>query len=365
MSILFEPVTIGATGSMVVKNRFVRSATHDFMGNEDGSLSDREFDLYRTLAAHEVGLIITGHAYVQHPTGRVRVCQNAIYDDCFIDGYRKLSGIVHEYGSKLVIQLSHAGRQVYFKSKEATGAMAPSAVTDRRSGITPREMTEEEILLWIEGFAAAMARAKAAGCDGVQLHVAHGYGLSQFVSPYTNRRRDRWGGSLENRTRILQQIMIRGRQLVGSDYPVLVKLNTTDGFDRPGCLTLEDAVATAKMLENHGVDAIEVSGGIAEAGNLMFLKNIASQDQEAYFAGAARAVKAAVSVPVILVGGMRSLSVMEDIVTSDTADMVALCRPFIQEPDLITRFRNGQPRAVCRSCNSCFNARGIQCPHKE
>jgi 2,4-dienoyl-CoA reductase-like NADH-dependent reductase (Old Yellow Enzyme family) len=365
VSILFEPLSIGAAGSMVVKNRFVRSATHDFMGNVDGSLSDREFDLYRTLAVHELGLIITGHSYVLHPEGRVRPGQNAIYDDSFIEGYRKLAGIVHEYGSKLVLQINHAGRQVDILTKEDVWTpVAPSPVTNRVTGITPREMTEGEILQWIEAFVAAMARAKVAGCDGVQLHIAHGYGLSQFISPYTNRRRDRWGGSLENRTRILREIMLRGRRLIGSDFPVLVKLNTTDGFAGPEYLTLEDAVATARMLESYGVDAIEVSGGMKEAGDVMSRKDINSQEQEAYFSSAARAIKAAVSVPVILVGGLRSLSVMESLVTGGVADMVSLSRPLIQEPDLITRFRNGQAKSACKSCNVCFNAGGIQCPHR-
>ncbi|NLW38991.1 MAG: NADH:flavin oxidoreductase [Peptococcaceae bacterium] len=362
---LYEPFAIGAARSMVVKNRFVRSATHDFMGNMDGSLSDREFDLYRTLAAHDLGLIITGHSYVLHPEGRIRPGQNAIYDDSFIEGYRKLARIVHKYGAKLVLQISHAGRQVDTLTKEDNWMpVAPSPVTNRVTGITPREMTEGEILQWIEAYAAAMARAKAAGCDGVQLHIAHGYGLSQFISPYTNRRRDRWGGSLENRTRILREIMSRGRRLVGDDFPVLAKLNTTDGFDGPEYLTLEDAVAVARILESCGVDAIEVSGGMKEAGDVMSRKDINSQEQEAYFKDAARAIKATVSIPVILVGGLRSLSVMESLVTSGVADIVSLCRPLIREPDLISRFRKGQAKSACRSCNACFNHGGIQCPHK-
>lgn len=364
MSILFEPLSIGAAGSMVVKNRFVRSATHDFMGNVDGSLSDREFDLYRTLAVHELGLIITGHSYVLHPEGRVRPGQNAIYDDSFIEGYRKLAGIVHEYGSKLVLQINHAGRQVDILTKEDVWTpVAPSPVTNRVTGITPREMTEGKscnglkllLQLW----------------PGPRLRVATAYScilLMATVCPSSFRLTPTdagtGGGSLENRTRILREIMLRGRRLIGSDFPVLVKLNTTDGFAGPEYLTLEDAVATARMLESYGVDAIEVSGGMKEAGDVMSRKDINSQEQEAYFSSAARAIKAAVSVPVILVGGLRSLSVMESLVTGGVADMVSLSRPLIQEPDLITRFRNGQAKSACKSCNVCFNAGGIQCPHR-
>ena len=360
LSILFQPISIG---SMVVRNRFVRSATNDYMGNEDGSISDREVSLYRKLAENGVGLIITGHSYVQHPLGRARTGQNAIYEDRFIEGYRRLADVTHNNGAKLVLQISHAGRQ----SLDTAGGqvpVAPSAVTDSSTGITPRELTGEEIRQWIDAFAAAMARAKAAGCDGVQLHVAHGYGLSQFISPYTNRRYDMWGGSIENRTRILREIMAKGRQMVGSDYPVLVKLNSTDGFDGPGYLSLEDVIYTAKILEEAGVAAIEVSGGIQEAKGTMSRTNIENLEQEAYFSGAARAIKKVVTIPVILVGGLRSRSVMEALITSGAADMVALSRPFINEPDLVIRFWSGQVRASCISCNACFNPKGIECCRK-
>lgn len=364
MSVLFEPIAIGSTGSMFVKNRFVRSATHDFMGNRDGTISDRELDLYKMLAANDVGLIITGQAYVQHPVGRATAGQNAIYDDSFIAGYRQLADIVHEHGAKLVLQVSHAGRQSVSALKDGVSPVAPSAVTDTSTGITPRALVEDEIWQWVDAFAAAMARAKSAGCDGVQLHIAHGYGLSQFISPYTNRRQDGWGGSVENRTRILREIMVRGRQLVGDEFPVLVKLNSTDGFDGPGYLSLEDVVYTAKLLDRLGVSAIEVSGGINESQQVTLPPSVARPEQEAGFSAAAKAVKAAVSVPVILVGGLRSLSVMESVVNSGICDLVALSRPLIEEPDLVVRFRNGQSKASCISCNACFNPRGIACRRK-
>jgi 2,4-dienoyl-CoA reductase-like NADH-dependent reductase (Old Yellow Enzyme family) len=213
----------------------------------------------------------------------------------------------------------------------------------------------------IDAYAAAMGRAKAAGCDGVQIHVAHGYLLSSFISPYTNRRSDGWGGSVEARCRILREIIARGRRLAGSDYPVLVKLNSTDGFSGEGYLSPDDAVYTAKALAGWSVDAIEVSGGIREAGGVMSKVGIAKPEQEAYFAEACRAVKAAVDIPVILVGGLRSLSTLEAVLDDGVADMVALCRPLVKEPDLITRFKNGQQKASCVSCNKCFNPSGLRC----
>lgn len=197
------------------------------------------------------------------------------------------------------------------------------------------------------------------------MHIAHGYGLSQFLSPYTNRRADGWGGSIENRIRILKEIILKGRQITGSDYPILVKLNSTDGFEGPGYLSPDDVIYTAKILESLGVAAIEVSGGIREARGSMSRPNITNPDQEAYFSEAARSIKAAVSIPVILVGGLRSFKVMESVIKDGVADLVALSRPFIREPDLVERFKSGQKKAVCVSCNGCFNIKGIRCNNKD
>ena len=360
MSVLFEQVSIG---SMKLKNRFVRSATNDYMAEPDGAISDRQVELYRKLAAGEVGMIISGHAYVQHPLGRGSVGQNAIYDDKFVAGYRRAVQAAQALGSAFVMQVSHAGRQTPQDWPAGQDTVAPSAVTDSASGVTPRALTEAEIWSLVDAYATAVGRAKAAGCDGAQLHLAHGYLLSSFISPYTNRRTDKWGGSLENRIRILGEIMQRARRAAGEDFPILAKLNSTDGMPGDGYLTLDDVVATARALAGWGVAAIEVSGGIREAKGVMSAPGIARPEQEAYFAAAAKAVKAAVNVPVILVGGFRSLAVMERVVAEGTADLVALSRPLVREPDLVARFKNGQAaKATCVSCNACFNpAVGLKC----
>jgi len=360
MSTPFQPLSLG---SMVIKNRFVRSATNDYMGNLDGTISDLEIKLYRTLAVNDVGLIITAHSYVQYPLGEASTGQNAIYNDKFIEGYRRVADTVHQHGSKLVMQISHAGRQVKALA-EGLVPVAPSAVTESSTGITPRALTDEEIWELIDCYAAAMLRAKKAGCDGVQVHIAHGYLLSEFISPYTNKREDRWGGSIENRTRIIKEIIIRGKKLTGEDFPVLVKLNTTDGFEEAGYLTLEDAIYTAKLLYRLGVAAIEVSGGIRESKKGFSRPGIITPEQEAYFSTAAKAIKDAVACPVILVGGLRSQAVMESVIDKGIADMVALCRPFIKEPDLVKRFLNGQAKVTCVSCNNCRSPKGIRCNYK-
>jgi 2,4-dienoyl-CoA reductase-like NADH-dependent reductase (Old Yellow Enzyme family) len=358
MSTLFQPIALGA---MSVKNRFVRSATNDYLGNPDGTISDRECRLYEELAQNEVGLIISGHAYVQHPTGRASRTQNALFEDRFIDGFRKLADIVHAHGSRLVVQISHAGRQTLPELIEGMTPMAPSPVTDASTGVTPREMTEADMQQLIDDFVRAMVRAERSGSDGVQMHLAHGYGLSQFISPHANRRTDRWGGCIENRTRVVREIMVRGRQALSRDFPVLVKLNCTDGKTGPQYLSIEDVLYTARLLENLGVTAIEVSGGIREVPGVTSAPDILRPDQEAYFASAAQAIKAAVEVPVILVGGIRSLAVMEKVIADKIADMVALSRPFIREPDLVIRLKSGAAEVSCISCNACFNPQGLEC----
>lgn len=357
-SLLFEPFKIG---NLSLKNRFVRSATHDFIGNSDGSLSEDEFRLYESLAANHVGLIITAHAYVQHPLGRASINQNALYDDRFVEGYDRLAKTVHRHGSKLILQISHAGRQLAADLAKDHTALGPSAVEDKSSGIIPREMNGTEIEELIRNFTAAMLRAQQSGCDGVQLHIAHGYLLSQFISPYTNRRTDLWGGNTENRCRIITEIIKQGRRLVGKGFPILAKLNSTDGFFGAGYLSIDDVVQTATLLEKAGLDAIELSGGIREAKDTMSRTGIRLPEQEAYFSSAALAVKQALHIPVILVGGIRSQGVMEALLQQNNADLIALSRPFIRQPNLISRFIDGAKQADCISCNACFNPQG-GCP---
>ena len=360
MSILFQPIKIG---SMTVKNRFVRSATHDWLGNEDGSVSAEQIKLYQSLAENDIGLIITAFVNVQHPLGKAIAKQNTLHSDEFIDGYKKIVEAVQPHGTKLIIQLAHAGRQTSPVVLEGNIPVAPSPV-GKDEKRRPREITEAEILQVIEDFISAMVRAESAGCDGVQIHLAHGYLLSQFISPYTNRREDQWGGSLENRFRIVREIIVGAKKKLKPDFPILVKLNTTDGFSGPEFLTLDEALTIAKMLEQLGVTAIEVTGGINEARNCTSAINIKEPEQEAYFQEAARAIKAQVQIPVILVGGLRTFDVMEDLVANGTADLVSLSRPFIREPDLVTKFKQGAPKATCVSCNACFNPKGAYCYYK-
>ncbi|GAI91453.1 unnamed protein product, partial [marine sediment metagenome] len=258
-SILFTPVKIG---KLEVPNRFVRSATHDFMANRDGSVSDRQVALFETLARGGVGLIITGHAYV-NTSGIASPYQTGADKDELIDGLSRITKVVHKNPSCIFLQLSHAGRQTTPKICGCT-PFAPSAVYEPTFKVMPKEMSQENIRDLIHDFSQAGRRAKQAGFDGVQIHVAHGYLLSSFISPYTNRRTDEWGGSLSNRLRIVGEIIEETKESTGKDFPLIVKLNSED-FLSEG-LALDESIEIAKILKKKGVDGIEVSGGMAEAG---------------------------------------------------------------------------------------------------
>ncbi|AKB36014.1 2,4-dienoyl-CoA reductase [NADPH] [Methanosarcina siciliae C2J] len=359
---IFDPITVC---NLELQNRFVRSATHEFMAENDGTPTSRLGDLYEELAINEVGLIITGYSYVL-PGGQSDNLQQGIYDDRFIEPYRKITERVHKYRSKIVLQIVHGGRQADI-SDEYPVPVAPSVVKDGHSSVIPREMTEQEILEMVEAFTRAAVRAKAAGFDGVQLHCAHGFLLSNFISPYTNRRTDRWGGSIENRARIVMEIIKRIKEEAGDEFPILVKMNATDGF-LPGSskaglgLDAPECVEIAKIFERTGVCAIEVSGGIGEAGGVTIKTAINSPAKEAYFKNYSKMIKSAVNVPVILVGGIRSLSIMQCLLENGCADLISMSRTFISEPDFIPKLRSETvKKARCVSCNLCFDPAGIRC----
>jgi 2,4-dienoyl-CoA reductase-like NADH-dependent reductase (Old Yellow Enzyme family) len=338
------------------------------MAEEDGKPISMLGNLYEELAKNEVGLIITGFSYVL-PGGQSIIYQQGIYDDRFVEPYMKITEMVHRYRSKIILQIVHGGRQAAI-SEEYPVPTAPSKIKDELSTVVPREMTEQEILEVIEAFTKAAIRAKKAGFDRVQLHCAHGFLLSNFISPYTNRRTDRWGGSVENRARIVTEIVRRIKEQAGADFPIFVKLNATDGFQQGSQkadlgINISQVLETAKLLEKAGVCSIEVSGGISEAGEATVRTAINSPAEEAYFREYSKAIKKAVNIPVMLVGGIRSLSVMEYLLEGGFADLVSMGRPFIREPDLILKLKSGEAKkAMCVSCNLCFDPEGVRCNYE-
>jgi 2,4-dienoyl-CoA reductase-like NADH-dependent reductase (Old Yellow Enzyme family) len=355
-SVLFEDIRIG---SAVIKNRFARSATHEWLGEEDGGLTEPIFRIYERLAKGDVGLIFSGYSFVSQ-CGKGSPGQQGIFDDKLIDGYKRLSQVIHENGSRLFVQIVHCGRSALVTSDCPT-PLAPSALPIPGTKKMSKAMSDKEIQRAIEDFTKAVSRVRRSGADGAQLHCAHGFLLSEFISPYLNRREDDWGGDTERRTRIVVEILRRARS-ENAGFPIAVKMNVTDGVE--GGIDLKEAVRIAKILDEEGIDAIETSGGIDEAPKDITCQEVTKPEEEAYFKEHSRKIKKAVGCPVILVGGLRSLSVMERMILDGYADMVSLSRPLIREPGLVKKLKSGRSSmAVCVSCNKCFDVSGIRCNH--
>jgi len=348
MNDLFQNARIG---NIEVRNRFVRSATWDGMAEDNGAVTERMLDLYRSLAKGGAGLILTGYAFVTL-RGKAGPGMLGADSDDLIPGLAELVRVAHEHGAKIVLQIAHAGSQTI--AKTGLTPQAPSAVEDRMTRKVPVEMTPEDIGRVKSEFAEAASRGKEAGFDGVQLHGAHGYLISQFLSPYCNMRSDAYGGSIENRARMLFETYETIRDRVGSDYPVMMKINVSD-FDDVG-LTHDDSLWVCRKMSEMGMDAIELSGGVPAAGELSAARfAINSPEEEAYFRDYAKRFKPNLDCPVILVGGLRSIGVMEEIYREGSAQFFSLCRPFISEPDLINRWQSGDTKpARCISCNKCL-----------
>lgn len=355
MSILFEPVKIK---NMALPNRFVRSATYDGCAQSNGQVSDKQMKLYTDLAAGGVGLIVTGITFV-HSSGQILPFQNSIAGENFIPGLKKLTAAVHHRGAKIAVQLFHAGRErARFIKDGNEQALAPSFIHD--DPYFPekyRSMTEDEIWNIIQTFGDAAQRAREAEFDAVQVHGAHAFLFSQFLSPFTNHRDDQWGGTLENRLRFHREVYRDIKAKVGDDYPILIKLGVQDGF--AGGLELSEGKVAARLLDQCGFDSLEISQGLRGKpyAETEFRTKINRPDQEAYFRHWCKEIKNEVRAPVMMVGGLRTFGLMEEIVQNREADFISLCRPFIREPGIINDWISGShQRAKCISCNKCLAA---------
>lgn len=367
-----------------LKNKIIRSATHEGMGDEHGYPLPQLTDLYQKLAQGGVGAIITGFAAVQQ-SGRALPNMRMFDDDRYIDAYAKLNETMRAREVPVFLQLVHSGGA---SSKAISGkdVVAPSPMKSALYLSTARALTEEEIREIIRNFAAAIERAKKSGFSGVQLHAAHGFLLSEFLSPHVNRRSDRWGGSTENRFRIIDEIIKQARDRVGA-FPILAKFSAYDG-DRGG-VTQNEGLRLAELFQKAGCDGLEVScGGINDGFNTMRITR--QIPAEAYFTllpiyrdlpgfqkflmkplmplmvkrhkplynynvGIAERIRKNVNMPVIVVGGIKKLDDINEIISNARADYVAMSRPFIREPDLVNRFMSGkQNQSKCINCGFCL-----------
>jgi 2,4-dienoyl-CoA reductase-like NADH-dependent reductase (Old Yellow Enzyme family) len=356
MAELFEHTSIG---SMKLSNRFVRSATWEGLADKDGSVTGRLIEMMVELARGAVGLIISSYAFVS-PDGQSSPRQLAVYDARFLPGLRDMARAVHSAGGKMALQLVHGGCRA---NSELSGLepVGPSAMSNCR------EASGADIVAVISAFAHAASRAKQAGFDAVQIHAAHGFLLSQFLSPAFNKRKDQYGGKLENRACLVFEVTKSIREAVGPAYPVLIKLNSEDFLK--GGMTRQEAVRVCGMLEDASVNAIEFSGGtVASPEKFVPVRpgRLKTPKQEVYYREAAMLYKQKVAIPLMLVGGIRSYGVAEELVQNGIADYISMSRPLICEPGLIKRWRMGDRRpSKCVSDNACFapasDGRGLYC----
>jgi 2,4-dienoyl-CoA reductase-like NADH-dependent reductase (Old Yellow Enzyme family) len=349
-------------GNLSLANRFVRSATGEGLATSKGLCSPLLAKLMDDLARGGVGLIITGHAAVS-PEGRAGVRQLCLWNIDHLPALGDMTGRVHEAGGKIIAQIGHAG---IFSNTALTGeASLGPCLRTKEIGTICREMSRHEIRKTINAFACAAELAREAGFDGVQIHAAHGYLLSSFLSPHYNRRRDEYGGTPENRGRFLLEVVEAVFQSVGRTYPVFVKMNVNDFL--PGGLSVNDMLKSAALLAQAGVSAVELSGGTLESDALIPARpGVVRREAEGYYKEDARYFKEKISIPLILVGGFRSLDIAENFLKEGICDYIAMARPFIREPNLIRRWENGRKEpSSCRSDNTCCrpvrSGKGIYC----
>jgi 2,4-dienoyl-CoA reductase-like NADH-dependent reductase (Old Yellow Enzyme family) len=334
----------GKIGSMQLKNRLIKAATAIAATTDDCTFLNGGFDIYRNWSKGGVGLINTGHmAVVPIPPGTFSHNLTCIYDDRFIPQLHKLAETVHNADSdcRVAAQINHVGM------RSITYPVAASPVPWPHIKKTPRGLSKAEVQEIRDAFVAAARRAKEAEFDGVEIHGAHGFLLSSFLSPYTNKRTDEYGGSLKNRVRIVAEIVDGIKTSVDPDFPVLIKTNSDDGLGDAGT-NAANYPQLARELEKTGIDAIEVSGAKPAR------QDIDAPENQSYFALYADHLD--LRIPVISTGGNKSIDVVEGICRRGKVDFFGFARPLIAEPDLPNRWLEGAADAQCAciSCNQCL-----------
>jgi 2,4-dienoyl-CoA reductase-like NADH-dependent reductase (Old Yellow Enzyme family) len=341
MPLLFEPFRIG---SMDIANRFMRSATTSYWSDKRGIVRPEIIDLYRRLAQGGVGLIVKGHLYVKD-SGKAHVGMAGISHDYHIPKLKKLTDEVHRNGGKIIAQLNHGGMYSLVDS---------AGPSENAAGLKARSLSPGEIHEIVDAFGEAADRALAAGFDGVQIHGAHGYLISQFLSRLVNRRKDEWGGTLEKRMRLLLEVYDCIRARVGSRTPVMLRINCDD-FSPKG-FTVKDSSKVTKTICTRGLQLVEISGGGIGSQKMLRIKARSTDRDlsEASFAGHARIIrKVTYPTPMALVNGIRSVRCMEAILNKNLADIVSMSRPFIRDPNLVKKLEAGQGASTCTSCSKC------------
>ncbi|MCH7315598.1 NADH:flavin oxidoreductase/NADH oxidase family protein [Acinetobacter sp. ANC 3882] len=324
-----------------IPNRIAKSAMSEQLADRHGSPTTDIQQLYAEWARGGTGLLITGNVMIDH-RAFVEPRNVVLEDEQFLQAHKLWAQAAQANGSKIIMQINHPGRVAVLPLLKKP--IAPSAVGLDLPAMNlirvPRAMSETEILEQIQRFATTAALAVKAGFDGVQVHAAHGYLLSQFLSPLANTRTDQWGGSPENRRRILIETVRVVRQAIGKNKILSVKLNSAD-FQKGG-LSQEESVQIALALEAEGIDLLEVSGGNYESPAQLGYAPERQAQRDAYFLDYAKALRQHSKLPLMLTGGLRNVELMNRIVADGTVDLVGLARPFAMQPDLAKQLLAGK-----------------------
>jgi len=399
---LLQPLQIGP---LTVPGRLYKSATSETRATDEGYVTDELLQFYEPMVRAGTPLIVTGNLFVSlqsKSAGR----QAGIDSDDKKPGLRDWVQLAHSGGSLLVAQLNHGGRQMVESSDPGKATVSASSVREPLYGTKPRPLRVDEIPALVDTFAAAAERAQDVGFDGVQIHAAHGYLLGQFLTPHTNRRNDEYGGSLDNRMRLLREVFRAIRARVGDDFPILLKMNGTDMLPLRKGATTAELVRVAKAMADEGIDAIEISRGHYESWPGMILGHyrgfISGQVKqgsgtkmsrrrrmtmlalapiielaaeylapggEGFNLPQAEQFTAQLDIPVICVGGFHTTKGMESAIETGRCDAVSAARAFIADPYLFKNVQMPTPgRPVCGYCNGCiarFGGKPIDCYNDE
>lgn len=359
---LFDKCRIGG---IETTSRLVRSATFEGLADDCGYPTSEMLLAYEHLAAGGVGIIITGMIAAGTIEPRQHRQIRCDGDDC-IAPLAQLTDRVHKHGGKIIAQIVEIGGAIMLPEGPGT-IISPSGIPEKvgKEMQASRALTHDEIQILIQDMGKAAARAEKAGFDGIQIHGAHGYLISKFLTPFFNQRRDEYGGSLENRARFLLEILTTVRQSTGADFPLWLKLNCAD-FMQEGGLTFEDCQQLMPLLAAGPVNAIEVSGGnMASLPRKGPIRAIRRTKEPMYFKPYAEHLAVALKdtpIDVGVVGGFRDLHQIEDTLATTPLAFVSMSRPFLRQPDLPNLWRNGSDEpAACISCSRCYGTDAIAC----
>jgi len=341
---LFSPIKIR---TMELANRAVLPPMGTNLGNPDGTVSEANLAYWQRMARGGAGLIITEISAV-HPDGSSINSELGAYNDRFIPGLKKLADVAHAAGAKIALQLHHAGRES-FSLLKAGKAIAPSPIRSLVFGLTPREMTHDDIQEIIASFGAAAARAREAGFDAVEVHGAHGYLLTQFLSALSNHRQDEYGGSLANRSRFMLEVLREVRRCVGKDFPISLRLSAEE-FIKEG-YTVEDIQPILPELVRAGADLLHAS--IGTHGSPGGITSAPIEYQPGFNVWRAKKIKEVLDVPVIAVGRFTDPILADEIIGRQEADLIAFGRQFLTDPDFLVKARDNRPEdiRICLACN--------------